>query len=122
MTDLKTLYEVNDGKSKSFAHKLATNSEGLWVMEEKGTGKVFTADKATVEEVMPYTISIQFPTSDSHYSYFAEKGKFKKGDFFIIGRANSGFAIVRVTDVDTKSKKATKDFTPMAKLNIDKLD
>ena len=100
-----------------YGHKLAVNSSGKWVMEIKGTGEVITCDKDDVEEVMPYTVSIQFQTGKQIYSYLAEKGSVELNAFYIFD-APLGRAIVQVIKLDTKSPSATKEFKPLAKLNV----
>lgn len=112
--NMTKLYEVKESVTVTvFATKLAVNSSGLWVMEEKGTGRVFTADPSIIEEVMPYTIEVMFSgTFDKKYSYFAPKGAFEKGQAFLMKNAS----LCVVTGVDTKSTSATKDFDPMIML------
>ena len=109
------LYEISHGTETLYGHKLATNSQGQWVMEIKGSGDVIAVDKANVQEVLPYTIGVQFETGKMIYSYLADAGKFKEGEFYILD-APHGRAIVQVVEVDTKSAGATKQFTPLAKL------
>lgn len=109
------LYEISRGTETLYGHKLATNSQGQWVMEIKGSGDVIAVDKANVQEVLPYTIGVQFETGKMVYSYLADAGKFKEGEFYILD-APHGRAIVQVVEVDTKSAGATKQFTPLAKL------
>lgn len=124
MADTKTLYAIKVDKFSTFetviyAHYLATNSSGQWVMEEKGTGKIHTVDKKDVEEVLPYTIGVQFLSDGGigkTYSYTAEVGKFSVGDMYILDGK-----IVIVTEVDTKSKAATKDFNPAVKILTEKV-
>lgn len=113
--DMSKLYEISRGTETLYGHKLATNSQGQWVMEIKGTGDVIAVDKATVQEVLPYTIAVQFESGKQTYSYLAEAGKYQIGDFYILDAPN-GRAIVQVTGVDTRSAAATKQFTPIAKL------
>lgn len=113
MTD--KLYEISRGTETLYGHKLATNSQGQWVMEVKGTGDVIAVDKAAVQEVLPYTIAIQFESGKQNYSYLAEAGKYQIGEFYIVDTPN-GRSIVQVTGVDTKSAAATKQFTAIAKL------
>ena len=100
-----------------YGHKLAVNSAGKWVMEVKGTGEVITCDKDDVEEVMPYTVSVQFETGKQYYSYLAEKGSVELNAFYIFD-APLGRAIAQVIKLDTKSPAATKEFKPLAKLNV----
>lgn len=117
MADNK-LYEIKQGEVVTYGHKLAVNSSGLWVMEVKGSGAIITADKKDIEEVLPHTIGIRFESDKLTYHYFAEKDKFKVGDWFVL-ESYSGRSIVNVVSVDTKSKNATKDFTPVVKLVVE---
>jgi hypothetical protein len=112
--NMTKLYEVKESDTAvAFATKLAVNSSGLWVMEEKGTGRVFTADPSIVEEVMPYTIDVMYTgTPDKKYSYFAPKGAFEKGQVFLMKNAS----MCMITGVDTKSTSGTKDFDPIIML------
>jgi hypothetical protein len=107
------LYEVTTNGVTKYATKLATNSEGLWVMEESGTNLVFTAKAVDCQKVMPYTVSIKFidgnqrqMADDTGYHYFSKKGAVSKGDFVFVV-TTSGLAVV--TGVDTKSEQATKE-------------
>ena len=119
MADNKTLYEITlTGASGlgqvHYGHYLATNSSGQWVMEEKGTGKIHTVDKADVVEVLPYTIAIRFLNDGGmgkNYNYFADKDKYTAGQMFLMDNS-----FVVVVDVDTKSKLATKDFKPTVEI------
>jgi hypothetical protein len=100
-----------------YGHKLAVNSAGKWVMELKGTGEVITCDKDDVEEVMPYTVSVQFQTGKQIYSYFAEKGSVELNAFYVFD-APLGRAIAQVVKLDTKAPAASVEFKPLAKLNV----
>ena len=114
----KKLYQINSLVSTvKYGHKLAVNSAGKWVMEIKGTGEVVTCDKDDVEEVMPYTVSIQFGTGKQIYSYLAEKGSVELNAFYIFDAA-LGRAIAQVVKLDTKSPAASVEFKPLAKLNV----
>ena len=113
--NMSKLYEIIQGDQTLYGTKLAVNSAGKWVMEIKGTGEVISVDKVLVEEVMPYTIGVQFDTSKMTYHYLANKGKHEAGEFYILD-APLGRAIVKVVAVDTKSQSATKQFEPLAKL------
>jgi len=113
---MNTLYQIKQDGKEVFGHYLATNSSGQWVMEVRGTGDVVTADKNSVDEVLPYTIGVKFPTGSTVYNYFAEKDKFEKG-FYLL--RNPDLALVEVVALDTKSKLATKDFSPVGKLNVE---
>lgn len=113
------LFQINLADSVQYGHYLATNSSGQYVMEVKGTGAIVTVPKDSIEEVLPYTISVVFMGDAPKYSFFAEAGKFEKGVYLMGDDYSNRFVVV--TDLDTKSKKATKDFSPVAKVALEKL-
>lgn len=115
MTDTK-LYQITTPENTvKYGHKLAVDSTGKWVMEIKGTGEVLSFEKDLIEEVMPYTVSVQFETGKLFYSYLADKDQVELGAFYILD-APLGRSIAQVIKVDTKSPIATKEFRPLAKL------
>jgi hypothetical protein len=117
MANEKTLYEINRGDIKSYGYKLAVNSQGQWVMEIKGSGDVIAVDKASVSEVIPYTIGVKFATNGTIYHYFNEAKDLVKGDALVMeGYAGSNYQIAMVVDVDTKSKNATKEINYLKKI------
>lgn len=111
----KKLYEIKTEGNTRYGHKLAVNSQGYWVMEIKGTGEVLAVDKSFVQEVLPYSIGVQFESGKTVYHYLGEAGKHQVGDMFVLDAPN-GRAIVQVVAVDTKNTNATKHFNPIAKL------
>jgi hypothetical protein len=114
----KKLYQIGDDfGGVKYGHKLAVNSAGKWVMEIKGTGEVITCDKDNVEEVMPYTVSVQFQTDKTVYTYLANKDQVELNAFYIFDAA-LGRAIAQVVKLDTKSPAASVEFKPLAKLNV----
>ena len=110
------LYKVTRGnKNVVYANYLTVDSDGNWVMEGKSGEGVFCTSKDNVEEVLPHTISVQYlGTTTKEYSFKSEKDKYKVGDVLWI-RQDHGDAVVIVTEVDTKSKSATKDIDVRAK-------
>jgi hypothetical protein len=76
-------------------------------------------DPANVKKVMPYTVDIRFNGDSQAYSYLADKGAFKKGDFYLVKDVTESFQIVQVVAVDTESEKATKEFKPLGRLNVE---
>jgi hypothetical protein len=117
MVTEKTLYEIKRGDETLFGHKLAINSQGQWVMEVKGSGDVVAVDKATVSEVIPYTIGIKFHGKGDTYSYFDEKRSVTKGDVLVVDSVvKAEFCLAVVSDVDTKSKTATKEISYLKNL------
>lgn len=123
MTDTTKLYVFKNPNSTSdvdlYGHYLATNSQGEWVMEVKGSGQIIAVAKDKVEEVLPYTISVKFNDSGTTYSYLSEKDKFSVGFYLVKAMSFDGWQIAQVTAVDTKSNKATKEFAPIGKLAVD---
>jgi len=91
-----------------FGTFLATNSEGLIVLEMKGEGgKVEAFEKDKLEEVKPYTVRCAHITerngsgNSTLRNYETVKGLVAKGDFIL--RENGD--ILRVTALDTKAEK-----------------
>lgn len=120
----KTLYEIKGAKKTSYAHYLATNSEGLWVMEDKGTGKVFSVDKAEVSKVVPNCIAIHFLSGGNNaqiYHYLAPKDTYKVGEVYTM-LSKSGISLVSIAKEDCESDMATKDFKPIFKMLMEKVD
>ena len=117
--DTNKLYQIkiSDATIK-YGHKLAVDSTGKWVMEIKGTGEVRSYDKSLIEEVMPYTISVQFESNKQTYSYLANKDQVELNAFYIFDAAR-GWTIVQVVKLDTKSPDATAEFKPLAKLTTE---
>ena len=118
--DMNNLYEFTMNDKQLFGTKIAVNSAGLWVMEVKGSGDVVTVDKDKVEEVIPHTIGVRFLGNGPTYHYFAPKGKFNKG-FYLFSNQN-GANLVEVSALDTKSKQATREFTPTLKFVTEAID
>lgn len=102
-----------------YGHYLATNSQGEWVMEVKGSGQIMAVAKDKVQEVLPYTIGVRFNNNGTTYHYLADKDKFTEGFYLVKDTSSSGWQIARVVDVDTKSSKATTEFNPLGKLAVD---
>ena len=110
--EMNKLYEVTQGDIKKYATKLAVNSNGDWVMEEKGSNSVFTAKDTQCEEVKPYTILVRqaFQNMSNHYT--AKKDEFNPGDVFVTSQGE----IVTVVKVDTKQDNHKGDFKPVTRI------
>lgn len=110
------LYKVLDPKKhgieaeEMYGVYMATNSAGQMVLELRdGSNTYFAFDSAAIEEVMPYTVALQFETGGQHYHYFAVAGVFAVNDMiFVQGKSNS---LGRITKINTKSRNANKDLT-----------
>lgn len=114
----KTLYEIKTTSGTIFGHKLAVNSQGMWVMEIKGTGNVTAVDKETVSKVVPYTIAVKYAEGGTAYHYIASaEDGWKVDDFAIcLPLGAGGYQLARIVAVDTKSDKATAEFNPLKRI------
>lgn len=114
----KTLYEIKTTSGTIFGHKLAVNSQGMWVMEIKGTGNVVAVDKETVSKVVPYTIGVKYTEGGTVYHYIASADDGWKADDFAIclPYGAGGYQLARIVAVDTKSDKATAEFNPLKRI------
>jgi hypothetical protein len=114
----KKLFQIRiSNATVAYGHKLAVDSTGKWVMELKGTGEVRSFDKTLIEEVMPFTVAIQFQTNKQVYHYLANKDQAELNAFYIFDSA-LGRSIAQVVELDTKSAAATVEFKPLAKLSV----
>lgn len=120
MENMMKLYQFQIDNADHYGHYLATDSNGNWVMEVKGSGAIVAIPKKDVQEVLPFTIGVKFGDSGKTYHYLAEAGKVDLG-FYIVNsnyeQNGSGYVITQVVALDTKSASATKEFAPLAKLN-----
>ena len=73
------LYQIKD--TDTFVTRLATNSEGLAVVEEKGTGKVSSIDPGLLIEVVPFTIEAR-DTKGTIRHFSANKDFWEVNDVF----------------------------------------
>jgi hypothetical protein len=109
---MNTLYKVIE--TEEYGTFLTKDSQGKLVLELKGSNKVASFSSDELEEVVPYTIDIQFQTGGDIYTFTSEKGTLELGDLVVpYGRVYEGpygRDIAQVTGVDTKNKKATKPF------------
>ena len=102
---LFTWTEVNG--NIAYGILLATNSSGLYVIEEKQTGNIVTMSPDEVEEVIPWTFSASFDGLKE--KHFTGPDTVKKGDVLLqIDSRSSKSKFWVVTDVNTKNKIATK--------------
>jgi hypothetical protein len=105
-TKMLELYTVIAGDhSGKFVTKLCQNSAGLYVVEVRGTGEVFSVAARDLEKIMPYTVDVRyFGGNTQKYSFFANKDDVKVGDVIVSNNYNN---LMLVAAVDTKSPKAT---------------
>lgn len=100
------LYKIqtSDGREAYGVH-IGTDSQGRYIMEEKGSGSLHVVTKDMIEEVLPFTFSVRMNGREQHFQ--GEAGKVKKGEILLYtagGVDNFAFAVVK--NVDTKNKGA----------------
>jgi hypothetical protein len=106
-TDKQTLYSFTiDGKTAYGTH-IGTNSQNQYLIEEKGTGAIHVFDKASLEEVVPYTFSATIGGKETHY--VGTPGTLKKNDVLLYTGSTTPQVAV-VIAVDTKNKGARSKF------------
>lgn len=100
----KTLYSFRDdnGDTVTGTH-VGTNSQDLYILEVKGRDDYIVRDPREIEEVIPYTFSVNINGQEIHYR--GEPKKVSVGDFFLVPAGNS-FCVARVKEVDTKNRNA----------------
>lgn len=94
------LYETPEGK---FVQRLATNSENLAVVEEKGTGNVFKIDPSLLKRVVPFTIAITFNGSEQHF-IAPKEIKLAVGDLVISKAGALGIVTLLGSESATRGK------------------
>jgi hypothetical protein len=117
-TESQMLYQfkTEDGTIAYGTH-IGTNSQSLWVMEEKGSGRVITIDPKAAEEVLPYTFSVKMRGNNTHF--IGEEGMVNKDDVLLYTGGDYP-EIAVVTAVGTKNKAAKAEFKG-CRLNISPL-
>lgn len=103
--NMKTLYSfTKEDGSTGYGTHIGTNSQNLYLIEEKGTGAILVFDKDKLEEVLPYTFSVKIGNSETHYH--GEKGAVSVNDYVVDPQGRIGV----VTGVGTKNKSARSKF------------
>ena len=107
--DTKTLYSFTDDNGTTvFGTHIGTNSSNQYIIEIKGGGGIVIKDQKDLEEVLPYTFSVNIGGKEIHY--IGEPGKLTKGDILIHTPSAGQFTVVVVGAVDTKNKTARSKF------------
>ena len=108
-TETPLLYQFKtEDDSTAYGTHIGTNSKNLWLMEEKGSGRVLTIDPKDAEEVLPYTFSVKMRGNTTHY--IGEEGVVTNGDVLLYTGGDYP-EIATVTAVNTKNKSARAKFT-----------
>jgi hypothetical protein len=113
MTNVKTLYSFTkaDGTTGYGTH-IGTNSQNQYLIEEKTTHEIHVLNKDDLEEVLPYTFSVEMEGTEYHY--IGKPDTLKVGDLLLNTEAKS-VRVAVVKALDTKNK------TPRAKFKGRKL-
>ena len=107
--ETKTLYSFTDDNGTTvFGTHIGTNSSNQYIIEIKGGGGIVIKDQKDLEEVLPYTFSVNIGGKEIHY--IGEPGKLTKGDILIHTPSAGQFTVVVVGAVDTKNKTARSKF------------
>ena len=109
------LYETV-GEPTMFGTKIATNSQGQYVLEMKGgNGEVKAYEPSDLREVLPYTVSLE-PIGVNHggnINVMAKPGQVEKDDLMF--ELNSG-AIWRVVQLDSQCRSPKENKSKWLKL------
>jgi hypothetical protein len=105
MENAQTLYSFGktDG-TVGYGQHIGTNSQNLWLIEEKTTGAIHVFDKKDVEEVLPYTFSVRINGNTSHF--VGTPDTLKVGDVLLNKEGQIGV----VNGIDTKNKAPRDKF------------
>lgn len=106
MSKPNQLFRVIGSNPEVYVTLLATDSSNKSVVEEKGTGKIFSIEPNKLEKVLPYTVGVKFMTGATVYNYLTSANKVKKNDVLVCTR-NGTLSFAVITEVDTKSEQAT---------------
>lgn len=90
-----------------FGTHVGTNSSNQFLLEVKGQGNIVVKDPKELEEVLPYTFSVDVAGKEIHYQ--GKPGTLEKGDLLLIP-GNGSFVIAQVKAVDTRNKGARANF------------
>jgi hypothetical protein len=106
----KTIYTFTDEQGeKVVGMYIGTNSKGMYMLEvDDGRDEYVIKDPGEVEEVVPFTFSVDIQGKEIHY--IGEPGKIEQGDFLLHRGSRGSFDIVQVKKIDTKSKQARPKF------------
>lgn len=104
---MKTLYSFVDNGTVKYGTHIGTNSSNQLLIEEKGSGRIYTLNRNDVDEVVPYTFSVVDVMDDlSTTHYIGTPDTVKKGDILLTAKGD----LVKVVAVNTKSKTASTTF------------
>lgn len=109
LQNMKTLYSfAKEDGSTGYGTHIGTNSQGHYLIEEKGTGVIQVFSKDKLEEVLPYTFSAKIGNTETHYQ--GSPGTLAVGDVLLHSGGGSSPQVALVTAIDTKNKNARGKF------------
>lgn len=108
--DKKTIYSFTDENGEEVLGMfIGTNSKGQYILEvDDGRNDYVVKDPKQVEEVIPFTFSVDITGKEIHY--IGEPGKVFEGDFLLQKSGKGAFEVVQVKNTDTKNKQARPKF------------
>lgn len=108
-TQSQALYQfkLSGSQESLYGHHIGTNQQNMWVMEEKGTGKIHVIAKEDAEEVLPYTFTVKMRGNTT--SFIGTPDAVKTGEVLLYTGGDYP-EIATVTAVNTKNKSARSKF------------
>lgn len=100
-------FKLPGSQESLYGHHIGTNQQNMWVMEEKGTGKIHVIPKESAEEVLPYTFTVKMRGNST--SFIGAPDDVKVGDTLMYTGGDYPELAV-VTAVNTKNKSARSKF------------
>lgn len=107
MANVKTLYSFTkaDGTT-GYGNHIGTNSQNKYLIEEKTTREIHVLDKKDLEEVLPYTFSVEMEGAEHHY--VGKPDTVAVGDLLLNTEAKSPrIAVVKALDTKFKTPRAS---------------
>jgi len=107
MANVKTLYSFTkaDGTT-GYGNHIGTNSQNKYLIEEKTTREIHVLDKKDLEEVLPYTFSVEMEGAEHHY--VGKPDTVAVGDLLLNTEAKSPrIAVVKALDTKNKTPRAS---------------
>lgn len=101
MTTSTQLFQTADGL---YVTRIGTNSKNEAVVEERGTGRVFSVDSSTLKKVIPYTVGIRI--GNQTIELLSAPDQVKLGDTLV--NVNTG-AIAQVTKLNSEAEGTTNE-------------
>lgn len=105
------LYSFTEAGEVKYGIHIGTNSSGSYIIEEKGTGQIFTRSKDEIEEVLPYTFTVEYMErvdSNQPVNFLGDAESVSVGDLLLYVSRSGKAWMCTVKKVDSKVKTAAK--------------